>query len=1572
MKIIRKQFQLKGALSAFVIMTAMIISAGEETRQFYRHSTWQPRISLTAEEVLRGDFFPPSPPVKVNYNDPDFDDSRLHSPPAPGVHPRVLLTPQDAEMIRGKIALGEKAPVPFRAIWERVSKDKGALYAYLMKDDKLGKVLAESLMKKVKALGPKLDAMEKYPDHENLWSVERSMQASGDPNVPNEIWQLADYDLLYGWLSESDRELARKTIARVTANRVSNFINVPDHYMVNNHEGFGMAFIPLLLSIEGEEGFDPVVYKRCVQKLRAMLDYYLTKDGMCYETIKGWLNNSALVAIARREKDLLKHSHLRAKMDFFIAALRWEMPNLARPRAWTSPEGQNAGWLIRDEMRASAFHVIWMMYYFHPQVLKYDFLYQATLSSHDFLTDSKARWPNPVGVDYELLLLFAVDPKKDSAGKNLNWTDQKLIDSLKLPVTWKDDQRGYLEARNSWRKDDVHLGFACKQEYFYGGHEGSEHGRFTLWADGVNWALDNNSLFYKGASLHNQITVDGLGIHWPPVAGEWLGVSEGKAGVTASGDYKDGYSFYKSTQIHPLDFPSGKIPYYARFTAGNLTLTRDIQIAFHDEMLKFYDGYAHTDYGTWSGEARLLDGYRPWNPMEQAYRTVQLTRGKHPYVMVIDNVKKDDQTHEFAWNMVLPDDVQLLQTANFVNFTACVTPEEDDSVMDLFLGRIDIPRNNAKYFWEPLFKPRKGDPALLVRVLKRKTNQGFTVPRTERIDRFNVLVIPANTVSPEFMVMLFPFRWGETLPKTEWNHDQSRLTVSIGDQVDTYNFGKTDGRRTVFSLARDNKILENSDAPPAAPVLLVNNQKYDMSDARYTREENRIKTYLFQDEINVGFLKPAMDTKVYYTLDGSEPTSASRLFSEGFNIDKTCTLKAKVIDPEWSCGPGESRTLSANFVKRNPVAGLKVTPEIKQGILARVYELKTVNWDDKGFFDSRKVMMPDLNKETPVLTNIVSGFVLPHVEPKAPYDEQRKGFYRFNGLFNAPETGVYEFSVNSCGPVSLDFGNQTVIEHTGQFHQQQKVRKGEAVLAAGWHEFELVVTDPLFWKINTDNPMPFSVEWSINGKKPEAFLPEQLALVNGKQVQTDPAAQPLDIAPLKNLPALEPGLEKSEFDRSNIYQAYRPVPTEWLDIENISPLQTEKTEEIITNTGDSLVVSYDGYFMAPAKGVYTFDLPARMHDSIDCNQLRINDKIIVQRGVPGRNPLRKVLLQPGYYAISIRLGKSRDSAEVTYPDGRTEKLMAKGLFRPVRPVILPEGIDAASASFELFSPANVRISLPEKLSSYTIRYTLDGSLPNESSPAYNKPIAVDHSMVISAAGFDGRKITTAPSKVAFDVVSIPKAGLICAADPENLKTGKLPVPGGGFVEVWLSPDSNLTEKDQNAFLVLHGGSIVKEKEKSLADRKVDANLDKGNGGAGIKLLGLKFPRNDLSISLWFRVPDIKEGKLFGKWGFNSIGKAYQAVNCQIRNGRIEVDPGRLRGGKISPNTWHHLAVCRNKSDMTCFLDGEKIAEGEASSPLVMDALDFAVDMPVDIKDLRIYSRSLKQDDIHKLSANKEN
>lgn len=1430
-----------------------------QSSRYYQEPTWKPRKFLNYEEVIRGDFFPASPDVKLTFNDLTFDESRLSKVPAPGIHPRVIITPDDLQRIKEKVAMGEKAPAAFKVMWEREKRKQNAFYALVTGDNKLGRELAGMLVKKLKVLEIKLNDVDKYPDTENLWSVERSIVASGDPDPPTEIWDLLDYDYLHGWMNPAERELARRVIARITAKRFSNYLMYPDHFMINNHQGFGMEYIRLMLLIEGEKGFNKPLYEASARKANAMLSWFLNKNGMCYETIKGWLNVSAFTAVGLRERKLLKHDHLQAKMRFFLSAIHWE----------------GGKWKIRDEMRASAFHVIWMMHYFHPQDEKIDFLYQSTFSSHDFLNDANAKWPNPVGISSELLLLYADNGMTDKNGKTTDWTLQTNIDKLKLPATWIDDERGYVYARNSWRKDDLHFAFACKQDFFYGGHEGSENNRIILWKDGINWIKDNDMLATKATFLQNMLSIDGRGQQWPPVPGTWLGVNETEDGLTASGDGKDGYTYTKVMQVHPLNFPSAKIPYYAPFAEGNFDLTRDKQVAFNPRTIKFYDGYGHTDYGPWSGETRLIEEYKYFNPMEQLYRTVHLAKSKNPYLLVIDDAKKDDAKHLFEWNISVPQDVDMMDA---------ITPEiqfqntNPSSLRqgDIILGKADNERDPET----GKIKLKKGDPLCLIRILWRNTDYGFPVPRFERYQGYNQVVVPALTVSPEFRILIYPYKHGEPTPKTSWNSDRTELTVQIGNKKEVYHFGKTDGGRTVLAMNREGKSVLKSNASPARPVLIVRNERFDINDLRYTRDENKVPEYLINETETIQFERVAAPAQIRYTLDGSEPTENSLLYEKPVIIRKNIRLKAIVYHPDWTFGKNKSEVLETDFMVKTPAKGLENTPaKAKEGLLVRVYEKNIKLYNDKGFFESTRTLMPDLNQQTAIISTQTSGFTLPPAHSKQSLEDQNKGFYRFTGMFYAGETGVYKFDIHSCGPVTFEISKQMVLEHTGVFHNQLAHRQGEVVLGKGWHPVELIICDPLFWHINSLEPMTFEVKYAINGSAYQQVKNAELLFIPESNVKTEPQPEIKWLNAITNTPTMESGFDLELFDQSG----KRRNP-DFLDTEGLKPFHSERSKILESSESRNVVRVYSGYIYAPMDGIYQFMSTINSGEiaflgskpSTCQNQIRIDGEVVVQHGVFGRNPTGRIGLKAGWHAISIRFGASETTVKMKLPDGQTMALNGNTIYRDAAKVI-------------------------EKT-------------------ALTGPLGV-----VDFSNWNG-------------------------------KTGNYPLKGN--FQLWINHDSKIAKG-------IAGKAIeVKSYDTKLA-AAVDVNVSRGTMRPGLRVHHLNMRENAMTVSLWFKT-DEKDGRLFGKDGYNAFGKSYRTISCGIENGRLVARPNTFWGPEIEPGKWYFVVLTASETEMKLYLNGEKVASAAGTTQITTDALDFFMGHSAVTTGFGLWDRALDEHEVKAL------
>jgi hypothetical protein len=1542
-----KRSSILWACVGFVLCAPYGLSAADTAAatQYYREPSWQPRIHPTLADLLGGDFHPAPPPLQVSYATPGYRADRVRPAPALGMYPRVLITPEDVADIRQRVALGSAAPAEFRALWQRIDSSGGPLAALVKGDAVRGRHLADEFVAKLDGLAAKLDRLDAQPDRENLWSAERSLVAAADPDPPHELWSLLDYDYLHVWMTDTERELAARVIERVVVGRFSNFMAEPDTFMINNHKYFGMEFIRLLLLVEGRPAFPTDTFTLAAAKARAMLDWYLSPDGMCYESIKGWLNVSAMVAVGRRQPDLLRHGHLVAKMNFFLAALRRE----------------GDAWIIREEMRASAFHVIWLMRFLYPDDLRYDLLYNATLQTHPFLTDPAVRWPDPVGIAPELLLLLAAGGSADNgAGTRANWNSQPAIDSLELPILWQDNQRGYLKARNSWRIGDLHLAFVNKQDFYYGGHEGSEANRITLWKDGINWLRDEDLLAVKATGLQNMLTVNGRGLSWPPVPGTWLGVQSAASAVSAAGDARMAYTYGKVMQVHPLSFPSGQLPYYAPFTEGNFDLGRDLQVAFHPATVAWNDGYAHTDYGPWSGETRLVEHYRDNNPMAMAYRTVHLARGDHPYVLLFDDAAKaDGGVHLFEASFNLPDNAVVVDAktteVQYQNVEPSLLRESE-----FLIGTQNVSRDPTT--GRPLVK--RGEPLLLVRILHRNTDYGYPVPRVQVLpgrperpfNRFTQLVVPAVTRSPEFRILFYPHRHGDPLPITRWDPGSGNLSVSVGKNHDSYQLATGEGGRTVFRFTRNGAIALENAAPPPRPVLIVHGERFDPEDLRDTRLDGSPPRFPFGDTLTIAFARSAAGYEIRYTLDGTEPGPLSPRYSAPLVVDRSAVIQARTYAPHWPGSERWSRTTTAKLAQVQPAVGTADPPANSiPGLQLRVYELNTKMWDDRGFFRADLPMLPKLDQYQPLaLINAAAGFALPHVIPAAPLSQQTKGFYRFTGFFHATRSGIHHFAVDSCGPVRLRVAGQDAIAVTGVFHLHQTVRAGSAVLTEGWHPIELIVTDPQFWNVTTMGPMPFTV--SSRGPHDEHLQPvandrlRHVALAESASMQ--PAIEWL--ASSREPPALEPGLQFANYDRTGLTRS-----PSFFDTDNQTPYSTGVTDQLTGNSIPHRVVAYHAWFQAPVDGIYHVALPASKPERIHLgafrsayqNQVRIGSTVVAQRGVAGRLPHGSVGLRAGWHPLTVQLGSSSADIAIGYPDGQTVPLAAVGLMRPAM-VRLQAGNQAASSQpeVEILGPTQFTLIPPPHVVG-EIHYTLDGSQPSLASPTARAPFQLATDASVRATVFSGQRPLTQPSRHSVKHVTSPARQLIADIDFARWDGSHGIVPLDQLCRTWIAPFAK--RMTVNGRTVIRAQPVIRE----TGPGGVDINMTRGAGLTPLKLHFINMREDTFTVGLWFLL-DSPTGRLLGKQGLTAFGKSYRTIAADYANNRLTVNPGRLVVPDVRTGRWHHLVITVAPDQIHLFLDGTLRASARGVPGLTTDSLDFLPDTAGAIGRIAIFDRIL--------------
>jgi hypothetical protein len=183
-----------------------------------------------------------------------------------------------------------------------------------------------------------------------------------------------------------------------------------------------------------------------------------------------------------------------------------------------------------------------------------------------------------------------------------------------LPRSFLWHERGLYYYRTGWPEqgssDD--LVFSFYSGIFHGGHSQEDQGSFTLFAYGSRFAADNGFERNNWASeAHNLVFINGKGQHFS-------GTSVGTDGRIAG------------RLLTP----------YADYLSGDATAAYGTRSPYNEPGIPFADD-------DWSY------GYLHANPVEHARREWLVVHGTDipPYFVLLDDVKKDDALHTYAWRM---------------------------------------------------------------------------------------------------------------------------------------------------------------------------------------------------------------------------------------------------------------------------------------------------------------------------------------------------------------------------------------------------------------------------------------------------------------------------------------------------------------------------------------------------------------------------------------------------------------------------------------------------------------------------------------------------------------------------------------------------------------------------------------------------------------------------------------------------------------------------------------------------------------------------------------------------------
>jgi hypothetical protein len=201
--------------------------------------------------------------------------------------------------------------------------------------------------------------------------------------------------------------------------------------------------------------------------------------------------------------------------------------------------------------------------------------------------------------------------------------------------------------------------------------------------------------------------------------------------------------------------------------------------------------------------------------------------------------------------------------------------------------------------------------------------------------------------------------------------------------------------------------------------------------AKYAKTpEPEFSDILFLETREITIPETEPGAKIYYSLDGAEPTEKSTLYTKPFAISKPCVLKIR------------------SFVEGIAPSHI-VTVEFKQIAMLEAVSASGLQPGVKYLYREGKGVKSARDQQgAPVIeTGVMSTFNVDAIK------DQRAFGYNFSGYINMPETGVYTFWLEANDGAILYLNERLVIDNDGGHRAQ--VLDSKIGLKKGWHPIKV-------------------------------------------------------------------------------------------------------------------------------------------------------------------------------------------------------------------------------------------------------------------------------------------------------------------------------------------------------------------------------------------------------------------------------------------------------------------------------------------------------------------------------------
>ena len=371
--------------------------------------------------------------------------------------------------------------------------------------------------------------------------------------------------------------------------------------------------------------------------MRDFLTYGIYDDGTPTEGTHyfnfgmGSGGSMSLVAMARRGDNLLQHPHLYALRNWYTSviepfgvefAMHGDTPNangglldnyVLMKNLW--PDDPVIDFIWRNRVGDKYTKITY----------RGDFMF-AALFPQDWQSEQAMMIDSPTGDKWG-----ADAHDRLSTELMAPWT----APALNLPLTHFSSERGFLVTRTGWNRNDMALHVECRRDAIGPGHQHSNQNDFTLSALGRQWVVERG--FHRAdTAMHSCILIDGKGQGNFTAPGRFITYLDHPFATAVVGDARDAYTYRHTFSWRP------NIP------------------------------------GSWSPSPINPNVIASvYNPVQYAFRSVIMVRGDHPYLLIVDDVRKDDAPHLYQFLLQVPDDLELASVEDS-HITLQKTSDQDD------------------------------------------------------------------------------------------------------------------------------------------------------------------------------------------------------------------------------------------------------------------------------------------------------------------------------------------------------------------------------------------------------------------------------------------------------------------------------------------------------------------------------------------------------------------------------------------------------------------------------------------------------------------------------------------------------------------------------------------------------------------------------------------------------------------------------------------------------------------------------------------------------------------------------